>query len=97
MPKRSARCFASELDDTALSRFGGWLSRGAFARFRRRLDYEEYGGVPLLGVRGLCLVGHGRSSPVAVANAVVLAHRLATQGLIERVGDELRRHGAPAS
>ncbi len=33
-----------ELDDTALSRFGGWLSRGAFARFRRRLDYEEYGG-----------------------------------------------------
>ena len=86
-----------ELDDTALSRFGGWLSRGAFARFRRRLDYEEYGGVPLLGVRGLCLVGHGRSSPVAVSNAIALAHRLASQGFIDRVADELLRHGAPAS
>lgn len=86
-----------ELDDTALSRFGGWLSRGAFARFRRRLDYEEYGGVPLLGVRGLCLVGHGRSSAVAVTNAIVLAHRLATQGFIDRVADELLRHDAAPS
>lgn len=87
----------SELDDTALSRFGGWLSRGAFARFRRKLDADYYGGVPLLGVRGLCLVGHGRSSPTAACNAIVLAHRLAGQGLIDRVAGELLSHEAPAS
>ena len=40
-----------------------------FRRFRKRLDYSEYGGAPLLGVAGLCLVGHGRSSARAVRNA----------------------------
>jgi phosphate acyltransferase len=53
--------------------------------FRRRVDYSEYGGAPLLGVGGVTIVGHGRSSAKAVHNAIVLAHRFAEQRFVERI------------
>ena len=51
-----------ELSSTFTMRVGSLLSRRALRRFRRRVDYSEYGGAPLLGVAGLAIVGHGRSS-----------------------------------
>ena len=51
-----------ELSATFGTRVGYLLSRQAFRRFRRRVDSSEYGGAPLLGLNGLCVVGHGRSS-----------------------------------
>jgi phosphate acyltransferase len=65
------------------------LSRRAFRRFRKRVDYSEYGGAPLLGVAGLCIVGHGSSSVKAVRNAVAMAHRFATHGFIQRIQHEI--------
>lgn len=74
-----------ELQRTFTTRFSYLLSRRAFRRFRRRVDYSEVGGAPLLGVAGLCIVGHGRSSAKAVRNAVALAHRFASQGFVEEI------------
>ena len=74
-----------ELQSTFSTRVGYLLSLRAFRRFRRRVDYSEYGGAPLLGVNGLCIVGHGRSSAKAVRNAVAMAHRFAEQGFIRRL------------
>jgi len=74
-----------ELQSTFSTRVGYLLSLRAFRRFRKRVDYSEYGGAPLLGVNGLCLVGHGRSSAKAVRNAVAMAHRFATFGVIARL------------
>ena len=68
---------------------GSLLSRRAFRRFRRRLDYSEYGGAPLLGVAGVCFVCHGRSSAKAVRNAVLMAHRFTTAGLLHRVEQDI--------
>ena len=51
-----------ELSATFGTRVGYLLSRQAYRRFRKRLDYSEYGGAPLVGLNGLCIVGHGRSS-----------------------------------
>ncbi len=51
-----------ELQGTFSSQVGYLLSKRAFRRFRRRVDYSEYGGAALLGVAGLVIVGHGRSS-----------------------------------
>ena len=68
-----------ELQSTFSSQVGYLLSRRAFRRFRKRVDYSEYGGAPLLGVAGLCIVGHGRSSVKAVRNAVAMASRMAEQ------------------
>ena len=68
-----------ELFRTFSTRVGYLLSRRAFRRFRKRVDYSESGGAALLGVAGLCIVGHGRSSAKAVRNAVAMAHRLASR------------------
>jgi glycerol-3-phosphate acyltransferase PlsX len=66
-----------ELQSTFSSQVGSLLSRRAYRRFKKRVDYSEFGGAPLLGVAGLCVVGHGRSSVKAVRNAVVMASRMA--------------------
>ena len=63
--------------------------RDAFEHLRRRVDYSEYGGAPLLGVAGVCVVGHGRSSVKAVVNAIIMAHRFAAEGLVGRLSREL--------
>jgi glycerol-3-phosphate acyltransferase PlsX len=49
---------------------GAMLSRGAFRDLKRKLDYTEYGGAPLLGVRGICTICHGRSNANAIRNAI---------------------------
>jgi glycerol-3-phosphate acyltransferase PlsX len=49
------------------------------------VDYSEYGGAPLLGLNGLCIIGHGRSSAKAVANAVTMAVRAVEENLLERL------------
>jgi glycerol-3-phosphate acyltransferase PlsX len=78
-----------ELAATFGGRVGYVLSRQAFRRFRRRVDYSEYGGAPLVGLNGLCIVGHGRSSAKAVANAVTMAVRAVQEGLIEKLSRDL--------
>jgi glycerol-3-phosphate acyltransferase PlsX len=76
---------SEELSSTFTMRVGSLLTRRALRRFRRRVDYSEYGGAPLLGLAGIAIVGHGRSSPKAVRNAVAMAYRFASSRFIERV------------
>ena len=78
-----------ELSSTITMRVGSLLTRRALRRFRRRVDYSEYGGAPLLGVGGVAIVGHGRSSVKAVRNAVAMAYRFASWHFIERVAREI--------
>ena len=76
----------AELQSTFGAQIGYLLSAQAFRRFRKRVDYSEYGGAPLLGIDGICIVGHGRSSPKAVRNAVAMAARAVRENLIARLG-----------
>jgi glycerol-3-phosphate acyltransferase PlsX len=85
-----------ELQSTFSSQVGYLLSRRAYRRFRRRVDYSEYGGAPLLGVAGLCIVGHGRSSAKAVRNAVTMAARFVTSNVLSRVEQEIAAASAAA-
>ena len=78
-----------ELQGTFSSQVGYLLSRRAFRRFRRRVDYSEYGGAVLLGVAGLAIVCHGRSSAKAVRNAIAMAYRFASSDFIQRVEREI--------
>jgi glycerol-3-phosphate acyltransferase PlsX len=80
-----------ELAATFGGRVGYALSRQAFRRFQRRVDYSEYGGAPLVGLNGLCVIGHGRSPAKAVANAVMMAARGVQEDLIGRLRDDLAR------
>ena len=78
-----------ELQSTFTTRVGYLLSRQAFRRFRRRLDASEYGGAPLVGLNGLCVVGHGRSSAKAVRNAVAMAARFVEEGLVGKLARDV--------
>jgi phosphate acyltransferase len=84
-----------ELSRTLTMRVGSLLTRRALRHFRRRLDYSEYGGAPLLGVAGVAIVGHGRSSALAVRNAVAMAHRFASDRLSERIEREIAATVSP--
>jgi phosphate acyltransferase len=74
-----------ELRSTFSSQMGSVLSRRAFRRFQRRVDYSEYGGAPLLGVAGTAIVAHGRSSAKAIRNAIAMAARLASSAVVAQV------------
>jgi glycerol-3-phosphate acyltransferase PlsX len=66
------------LKSTVTSQVGAMLSQKAFKAFKNRLDYSEYGGAPLLGLRGACVVGHGSSNERAVMNGVRVAAEFAS-------------------
>jgi glycerol-3-phosphate acyltransferase PlsX len=65
------------------------MAKGAFRNLRSKVDYAEYGGAPLLGIDGACLIGHGRSSARAIRNAVRFAASYAESGVIESIRDTI--------
>jgi glycerol-3-phosphate acyltransferase PlsX len=71
------------------SQLGYALSKRAFNDFRKRTDYSEYGGAPLLGVKGITVIGHGRSNPNAVKNAIRVAAELCRSRVNEKIEQEL--------
>jgi phosphate acyltransferase len=71
------------------SQLGYALSKGAFDDFRKRTDYSEYGGAPLLGVRGITIIGHGRSNANAIKNAIRVANELCRSNFNEKLEQEL--------
>src|SRR5580698_10733071 len=86
------------LTRTVTAQVGALLSRKAFNEFRRRLDYREYGGAPLLGVRGVCIIGHGSSNDRAIFNGIRVAYESAVAGTNARIEQEFakvpKRNGA---
>jgi len=77
------------MDSSLLSQVGGMLSKGAFKALRKTIDYTEYGGAPLLGVRGVCVIGHGRSNANAVKNAIRVARGAGARALMnEKIEQE---------
>jgi glycerol-3-phosphate acyltransferase PlsX len=80
----------TEVSKDFVARIAAALMLPALGRIRRRLDYEEYGGAPVLGVNKVMINCHGRSHAKAVTNAVLLADRMAREGLIDRIGEALQ-------
>lgn len=77
------------LSSTLSSKMGYMLSRKAFQHFKKRVDYSEYGGAPLLGVRGVCIICHGGSSANAIKNAIRVAAGFAEGRINEKIQGEL--------
>jgi glycerol-3-phosphate acyltransferase PlsX len=77
------------------ARVGYLLARPAFRAFRRKVDHAEYGGVPLLGVRGTAIVCHGGSSPRAIKNAVRVALEFNRHDVNDRIRDAIVAHTPP--
>jgi len=73
-----------------LSAMAGLLLKPAFRRLKRRLDYAEVGGAPLLGVAGTCIIAHGRSNVRAIKNAIKVAARCADARVADSIREQLR-------
>ena len=73
---------------------GAVLSRKGFCAFKRRIDPSEYGGAPLLGVRGVCIVGHGSSNDRAILNGIRVAAEFAQAGINDEIEREFSRVAA---
>jgi phosphate acyltransferase len=84
-----------ELTRTLRRKIGALMARGAFDSLKKRMDYSEYGGAPLLGVKGGCIVCHGRSNAKAIKNAVRVAYDFARNRIDEKIRAkvlELHKH-----
>jgi phosphate acyltransferase len=78
------------LEATITGKIGYALAKSAFTDFKKRVDYSEYGGAPLLGVRGVCIITHGRSNANAIKNAIRVAKEFSLGHVNQRIEDELR-------
>lgn len=67
-----------------------WPLKKALAPLRQKVDYAEYGGSPLLGVNGVCVIGHGRSNAKAVRNAILNAVKASREGLVASIAESVR-------
>ncbi len=80
----------NELTRTPLRMLGAWLARGAFRVIKKKTNYEEYGGSPLLGVDGICIIAHGASSPKAIKNAIRVAMESIKTKINPHIVEEIR-------
>jgi phosphate acyltransferase len=85
----------ASLTTTVTAQVGALLSRKAFNAFKKRLDPSEYGGAPLLGVRGVCFIGHGSSNDRAIMNGIRVTAEFAQAGINERIEREFAQRPQP--
>jgi glycerol-3-phosphate acyltransferase PlsX len=78
------------LEATLTRKIGYALSRSAYKEFKKRVDYSEIGGAPLLGVKGVCVICHGRSDANSIKNAIRIAADFASSNMNQRIEEELR-------
>jgi glycerol-3-phosphate acyltransferase PlsX len=88
-----ATMLRQELEKTIAAKVGYILAEKAFRSFRRRLDYSEYGGAPLLGINGITIVCHGRSNANAIKNAVRIAHDFSKNRVNQAIETEFKKLG----
>jgi glycerol-3-phosphate acyltransferase PlsX len=82
-----------ELQKTLTAKVGYIFAQNAFRQFKRRLDYSEYGGAPLLGIKGITIVCHGRSNANAIKNAIRVAHDFCKHNVNQVIEAEFTKLG----
>ena len=89
------RMLGDEIRKSFLAKVGYFLAKPAFRAFTKRFDPSEYGGAPILGIDGVCLVCHGKSDAQAIKNAIIVANKMVVGGVNERIRREIS--GVPVS
>jgi glycerol-3-phosphate acyltransferase PlsX len=89
------RLLQESLEATITGKIGYVIAKAAFTDFKKRVDYSEYGGAALLGVRGVCIICHGRSNANAIKNAIRVAAEFSGGNVNQRIEEELRLTAQP--
>ena len=84
------RMLKLEIADAAVGRIGYLFMKSALRNFKKKTDYAEYGGAPLLGIDGTCIISHGRSSAKAIRNAIKVAMEFSEKKVHEIISDEIK-------
>ncbi len=82
----------AEIKTRPLAMLGALFMRGAFGGLKKKIDYAEYGGAPLLGVNGVCIICHGKSNKKAIFNALRVAGQFVKSDVNHLIQDELLKH-----
>ena len=82
----------NEIMASVPAKIGYMLSKGAFRNLKKKIDYAEYGGAPLLGVEGNCIISHGRSNARAMRNAILRAHEYAKSKANIHLSEEIEKN-----
>ena len=93
--KAVAKWVSEEIQKNTLGKIGGALVKPAFKAAMARGSYEEYGGSPLLGTNGICIIAHGGSSPLAIKNAIRVASESVTQRINPHIEEEIAKLSFP--
>lgn len=80
------------IGDNILKKIGYLLMRPAFRALKRRIDYAEYGGAPLIGINGISIISHGRSSDRAIKNAIRVAAEIARSDVNRHIHDDIEKN-----
>lgn len=82
----------NEIKSSIIATVGAALASSAFIALKKKMDYSEYGGAPLLGVDGRCIISHGSSSPKAIKNAIRVAAESKEQDVNKHIVEELESY-----
>ncbi len=82
-----------EISEISTGRIGYLFLKPALRNFKKKTDYAEYGGAPLLGINGTCIISHGRSSSKAIKNAIKVASEFSRKRVYDVIAEEIRGHG----
>jgi len=82
----------SEIKSNIIATLGAALASSAFNELKKKMDYSEYGGAPLLGVDGRCIISHGSSTPKAIKNAIRVAAEFKSQDVNRHIVEELESY-----
>ncbi|MBI5675064.1 MAG: phosphate acyltransferase PlsX [Nitrospirae bacterium] len=88
LAEATTKMLKQEISQTAYGKLGYMLLKDAFKNFKKKIDYSEYGGAPLLGISKLCIIGHGRSTARAIRNAIKLAYEFHDKKVLDALSHE---------
>jgi glycerol-3-phosphate acyltransferase PlsX len=85
------RMLKKEISISVLGTLGYLMMTTALRNFKKKTDYDEYGGAPLLGIDGSCIISHGRSTPKAIKNAIIKAADFSRKKVYETISIEIQK------
>lgn len=79
-----------EIEASLIAKIGALLTKNAIMKVRKKADSSQYGGAPLLGVKGVCVIGHGSSNEIAIANGIRVAKETVIGKMNEAITDDVK-------
>lgn len=92
VPKLLKHLLTKTANESIFDKIKVGLAKGTLKKSLKSLDYQEHGGVPLLGVNGISIIGHGSSTPKAIMNMVLKAYEMHKKDLVKKIENSIKEY-----